>query len=411
VKSSVVIGANWGDEGKGLMTDCLCRLHKADLVVRFNGGAQAGHTVVTPEGKRHVFNHIGSGYFAGVPTFLSEYFILNPIIFRREYEELEVPREYPIYVSSVCRITTYWDMLANRCLEQMRGGNAHGSCGCGINETVEREKNLLLLSARLWVYENKIHMLDLLKRITDFWFNRLVIAQNQYGVPTLPEWVTGAFSRQDEINKQFCIDTDFMFSHIKMADDDEVWKLFDYGVFEGAQGLRLDQFYGNYPYVTSSNTGMRNVLELQRNGNMAGGENFSIDEIVYVSRTYETRHGRDPFFIETSSKNLLERVGDSTNSANEWQGAIRYAKLNYYNLGNRIGLDIWANNLHSYARADKIRLAMTHCDQNRISNGDIFYRVGANTWGAINKASYKSYGETYKDVKYILNDGRWKNIS
>jgi adenylosuccinate synthase len=411
VKSSVVIGANWGDEGKGLMTDCLCRLHKADLVVRFNGGAQAGHTVVTPEGKRHVFNHIGSGYFAGVPTFLSEYFILNPIIFRREYEELEVPREYPIYVSSVCRITTYWDMLANRCLEQMRGGNAHGSCGCGINETVEREKNFLLLPARLWVYENKIHMLDLLKRITDFWFNRLVIAQNQYGVPALPEWVTGAFSRQDEINKQFCIDTDFMFSRIKMADDNEVWKLFDYGVFEGAQGLGLDQFYGNYPYVTSSNTGMRNVLELQRNGNMAGGENFSIDEIVYVSRTYETRHGRDPFFIETNSKNLLERVGDSTNSANEWQGVIRYAKLNYYDLGNRIGLDIRANNLHSYARANKIKLAMTHCDQNQISNGDIFYRVGANTWGAINEASYKSYGETYKDVSMCNERGIWKKLS
>jgi adenylosuccinate synthase len=409
MKSSVVIGANWGDEGKGLMTDYLCRLHKADLVVRFNGGAQAGHTVITPEGRRHVFNHIGSGYYAGVPTYLSEYFILNPIIFRREFEELGVPKSYNIYASWNCRVTTYWDMLANRCLEQLRGDKAHGSCGCGINETIERDRYSVSLLCKDWFRDISV----VLESITEFWHKWLTEAKKTYHVDKLPEWVIDAFSRKDEINKKFR--EDFSYMSYRMDPICSVhsnnWDDFEYAIFEGAQGLALDQFYGNYPYVTSSNTGMRNVLEIQRNGNVMGGENFEISEIIYVSRTYETRHGKDPFFIETNSQKLLDRAKDLTNIPNEWQGTLRCSKLNYHAMGNRIGLDIRANNLHSYAQSNKIKLAMTHCDQDRISNEYIFYRVGGNTWGAINEASYKSYGETYKDVSRITDCGKIEKLS
>lgn len=86
----VVIGANFGDEGKGLVTDWLCA-QGAGVVVRFNGGAQAGHTVETPEG-RHVFHHLGSGTFCNVPTYLSQYFICNPILFLHELERLQASK-------------------------------------------------------------------------------------------------------------------------------------------------------------------------------------------------------------------------------------------------------------------------------------------------------------------------------
>jgi len=66
-KCSIVIGSLWGDEGKGHMTDILCS-EMSTLNVRFNGGAQASHTVVTPDGKRHAFRHYGSGTFAGATT-------------------------------------------------------------------------------------------------------------------------------------------------------------------------------------------------------------------------------------------------------------------------------------------------------------------------------------------------------
>ena len=89
----VVVGANFGDEGKGLMTDCFCHQSSVKgekcLVVLHNGGAQRGHTVVTPEGGRHVFHHFGSGTFVGADTYLSEDFILNPMVFRQEWEELK----------------------------------------------------------------------------------------------------------------------------------------------------------------------------------------------------------------------------------------------------------------------------------------------------------------------------------
>ncbi len=79
MRCRAVIGANFGDEGKGLITDYLAQTG-GDVVVRFNGGAQAGHTVVTPEGRRHVFSHFGSGSFAELPTFFSQHTIVNPIL-------------------------------------------------------------------------------------------------------------------------------------------------------------------------------------------------------------------------------------------------------------------------------------------------------------------------------------------
>jgi adenylosuccinate synthase len=409
MQASVVIGANWGDEGKGLMTDYLCRLHKADLVVRFNGGAQAGHTVVTPEGRRHVFNHIGSGYYAGVPTYLSEYFILNPIIFRREIEELNVPKNYAIYASRICHLTTYWDMLANRCLEQLRGGKAHGSCGCGINETIERDRYFVSLLYKDWLSETFRDTPVILDSIAEFWRESLIVAKKAYHVDKLPEWVADAFSRKSEINRKFREDLNFMFNRIEETNFyTGRWDDFEYVVFEGAQGLGLDQFYGNYPYVTSSNTGMRNILEMQRNGNITGGENFEIDEIVYVSRTYETRHGRDPDFKGCAE--LSEKVRDTTNVPNEWQGTIQFKELSYVAMGRRIMLDIAANNLRSYGKQHKIKLGMTHTDQEKAFDEKVFHNVGGETDEIINKISYKSSGETYRDVKRYNGKGKWEGL-
>ena len=87
-KGYAVIGANAGDEGKGNIVSYLVSQVENPLVIRFNGGAQAGHTVVSPEGVRHVFSHFGSGTLAGAPTYLSKYFVVNPILFNREYDVL-----------------------------------------------------------------------------------------------------------------------------------------------------------------------------------------------------------------------------------------------------------------------------------------------------------------------------------
>jgi len=406
MKSSVVIGANWGDEGKGLMTDYLCKKYNADLIIRFNGGAQAGHTVVTPEGKRHVFSHIGSGFFLGVPTYLSEYFILNPILFKKEYNDLSITDSYKIYISPKSEITTYWDMLANRAMEEMRGNNPHGSCGAGINTTIQRANNSLscfninsLRLNRLYPVDghedySKKKIDDILSTIRSYWVAKLYRFSEEIN-KEIPDWVNDCFSRSKEIQNQFIEDLFFMFQTTACVNYEKAFfSDKKYCIFEGAQGLGLDQFYGNYPYVTRSNTGMRNVLDLQRKSD----NSFSIDEIVYVSRTYETRHGYDPHFISDIAPEYYAVLADKTNIKNEWQGEIRYRRLRYDHLADRIRLDLETNNLFGLNENRAVKIAFTHKDQVPINEEFRLEKIDKRTHSVIT-SFYVSSGETRNDVK------------
>jgi len=359
MKASVVIGANYGDEGKGLMTDYLCRKHNADVVVRFNGGGQAGHTVVTPEGQRHVFSHIGSGYYAGVPTYLSEHFVLNPIIFRSEFENLKIPNGYKIYVDNNCIVTTPWDMIANQVREEARGNSRHGSCGVGFGTTIERNEKMPFV---IGDYSLKDPIVA-----CQYWKDMLV----------LPTWASDVFNNHYNVNRKFNEDMEFMFDHINF-----ILPKFEYAIFEGAQGLALDQFMGNFPYVTRSNTGMRNVVDMQRK------MHIDLDEIVYVSRTYETRHGADPYFGGTTTP--LKGCADSTNVENDWQGVLRYKNLNYDKLYERINTDVYSNNIGR----GRVKIAFTHNDQIKVND----YEAEP----ALFDYNYISNGETFKDIEEII---------
>ena len=139
MKARAVIGSNYGDEGKGLITDYLCHKYESDIVVRSNGGAQAGHTVETPKGDRHVFGHFSSGFFNGATTYLSKYFVANPFLFWKEYHILSKYRlDNRVLFDPRCIITTPYDMLINQMIEDRRGENKHGSCGVGFGETIQR---------------------------------------------------------------------------------------------------------------------------------------------------------------------------------------------------------------------------------------------------------------------------------
>jgi adenylosuccinate synthase len=385
MKASVVIGANWGDEGKGLMTDYLCRKNGADVVIRFNGGANAGHTVVTPEGQRHIFSHIGSGYYAGADTYLSEYFILNPILFRSEYESLNVPSNYKIMINRFSDITAYWDMLANQVLEECRSKNAHGSCGVGIGTTVYRAKNIQFRLNDIMINHNELNkkaLMAKLDKICSFWINFLFYHPAKNG-QHVPQWAVECFNRSISINSKYIEDLSFLFSRsIVVSGFTEIRYMSKYAIFEGAQGLMLDQFYGNYPYTTWSNTGMRNVLEIQRDRYLSENINFDIDEIVYVSRTYFTRHGNDPAFADEP---MPEYVIDKTNIPNKWQGKLKYMPMRLGGkLEKHINTDVIANRLNP----EKIKLAVTHIDQfNEPRISELIYPT-----------AYKSKGETWKDV-------------
>lgn len=328
----VVIGAGYGDEGKGLMTDFIARQEDADKVVRFNGGGQAGHTVVLPTGKSHVFSHIGSGHFKGAMTVLGKRFIVNPLILERELEELR-PNKLPIIeVHPDAEVTTIYDMLLNAAVETQRGNDRHGSCGLGINETVTRSQagyGLKFSDVKTWNVHN---LAAALERIQDVWLPKriqqlgLESIANDIRTPTgLVYSMRGALAHAKAMLPGL--------GHLGLLEK----PYYSYGmtrsVFEGAQGLALDEFMGEFPHVTRSITGLPYAIE--------AAANLGIKELtpLYVTRAYSTRHGRGP--LPYQGETITEKdLFDVTNVTNEWQESFRYAPLDVGALRERINADL-----------------------------------------------------------------------
>lgn len=328
MKARIVIGANFGDEGKGLMTDYLCS-QGAGIVVRFNGGAQAGHTVVTPEGDRHVFHHFGSGSFLGIPTFLSQFFICNPILFFAELKQLNSMGFYPeVYAHPDCLVTTYVDMLINQSKENTRGNGRHGSCGIGFHETMNRSqiKHLKITMGDLWNGGSRLEsqLAELCDKYAEFRMGKKVDE---------PEAVSAFIQCAHELAEYV--------NPLGMGQCKDP-------VFEGAQGLLLDQDNKEFfPHVTHSKTGMHNVEILCQQAGITD------KEIFYVSRSYLTRHGAGKLPGEDSSLSYK----DETNMKNAWQGTIRFAPLDTNSLAHRIKEDAGSN---------PFNLVITHMDQKEI---------------------------------------------
>lgn len=308
--ASVIMGANFGDEGKGLITDFEVRRTGAEYVARFNGGAQAGHTVHS-EGKRHVFGHVGAGTFAGASTYLSSKFITNPFLLNKELKALgELGFEPNVSAHENARVSTLYDMALNAMAEISRGNGRHGSCGVGINETVTRHE----------VHELTLY--DVLNRSVGHIEYLLSNIHQQYVPARMKELgITSVPPQYQEL----------------IEGDDytaQAWKLKELGqllcypprrkvgvVFEGAQGLALDEFMGQFPHVTRSITGLPYAI-------IAAAE-MRVEELqpVYVTRSYLTRHGAGPLSHEGHEFGGYN-VQDDTNIDNPWQGRLRYAPLN-----------------------------------------------------------------------------------
>lgn len=331
---SIVIGSLWGDEGKGHMTDILCSRHKDTLNIRFNGGAQASHTVVTPDGKRHAFRHFGAGTFTGAKTYLAEEFIVNTVAFAFERNELieQFGIKSVVFVNPNCIVTTLWDVFINQAIEIMRANGRHGSCGYGINETVERSKNLRYrLTVKDLVNE------QLLRKKLSYIQNEYVPQRlkDEYGlsIEDLPK------EYQELINYPENIDMSMFYAHEFLGNvlitGNNVITRFENVVFEGAQGLLLDQNNVEYyPHVTSSNTGIKNVMAILKDIKYVG----QVD-LYYMSRCYVTRHGAGPFKNELG-KIPYKNISDPTNIQNEFQGALRFGYLDFDLLISEIQKDL-----------------------------------------------------------------------
>jgi len=333
MKACVVIGANYGDEGKGLVTDFLTSLTGAELVVRFNGGAQAGHTVVTPCGRRHVFHHFGAGTLAGAATYLSHHFIVNPLLFNKEHEELLTDYRMPVvHVNPEAPVTTIYDMLINQLAEEVRGASRHGSCGIGINETVHRHEtsDYKLCVGDLFVRDEneRTTIQRMVHMIATQWVPLRLV---QLGI-TPTSYFSSMVDSLGVMNKWIQEALDFT-DKVNLAGEEVI--LSAKGViFEGAQGLLLDQNNrDDFPHVTRSNTGLKNVVEIAERVGI-----FKQLDVHYVTRPYLTRHGAGRLHKEWPTPPF--KVDDQTNVHNQYQGAMRYAPISPISVASRVHGDV-----------------------------------------------------------------------
>lgn len=317
-RATAIIGAGFGDEGKGKMTDYAAS--PMGTVVRFNGGAQAGHTV-TRGGRRHVFSHFGAGTFAGAATFLSRFFLVNPIMWEQEREHLAAYAPQ-LTIDPAAPLSTPFDMTLNQAVERARGGARHGSCGMGINETVRRcETEFATTAADM---RDPARLLDKLAAIRTVHVPARLAALGIDATPELAAILDG------ETDRRFVDLCRHMIQSTAMADA-EFLRAAGPLVFEGAQGLLLDQHESSFfPHVTPSSTGLTNVAVLARE--------IGIEQIdaVYCTRSYLTRHGAGPHPTEDSALRFV----DETNAPNEFQGRIRFGYLDLDLLRATIAADL-----------------------------------------------------------------------
>lgn len=339
----VVIGANFGDEGKGQLTDYFASKSDNAIVVLHNGGPQRGHTVVTPEGYRHVFRHFGAGTYTGAATYIAEEFVVNPVLFRQEYEKLAKHGIIPqTYINPNCKLTTIYDMLINQVLEADRGMAKHGSCGVGVFETLYRnqngidfknkfEYNPLAMTVGEFVKLNALGQLNFLDTV------RKEYVPKRFDVFGLKN-IAGEFLKvlsSDNVLINFIDDFNFMITH-SMAAKDDVLLDYDTVIFENGQGLLLDQYNDAYfPHLTPSNTGMKNPTAILNKLDYKGQV-----EVCYVTRTYMTRHGVGRFDTECAKNMINPNMVDMTNVPNPFQDSLRYGMLNLFDLKVRIIGDV-----------------------------------------------------------------------
>lgn len=348
MKAHVVIGSGYGDEGKGLFTDYLSSLYDSSTVVRFNGGAQAGHTVTT-DNNRHVFGHYCSNSLLGKEhiSFLSKHFVVNPMLFKKEKESLNKIKVNPfVIVSPDSLVTLPYDILINQLLEKNRGESKHGSCGVGFGETIERsEKGFPLFMKDI------LNNADIINKIINIRDNYFLDRINQLGL--LSELKEYQFLLEDKFINMLVNQVREDFKDIKLSND--LLLKNKNIVFEGAQGLLLDQDLGYFPHVTRSNTGLKNVIDLVKES-----EINELD-IIYATRCYTTRHGAGPLENELFEK-PYEKIVDNTNIHNEYQGTLRFSYLNIDLLNKTIKRDIEKASIPSSIKLN-IKLGISCLDQ------------------------------------------------
>ncbi|MEV6301478.1 adenylosuccinate synthetase [Actinoplanes sp. NPDC051861] len=333
-----VVDLGYGDAGKGRVVDALCESGQVTAVLRFNGGAQAAHNVITEDGRHHTFAQFGSGTLRGVPTHLTRFMVVDPLALAAEARALGNPFSL-LTVDGDALLATPWHRAANQRRELARGDQRHGSCGMGVGETM----------AYALSHPDAPRIADTLspRRLRA----RLSAVRDELG--------------DCGVLLQDAVDAYTAFAAtVRIVGSEHTDRLLAQGpcVFEGAQGVLLDEWRGWHPYTTWSTTTFDNVTALCPSFRRLG-----------VVRTYTTRHGAGPFVTEAPE--LEPDLPEAHNGRDEWQGAFRIGHFDA--VAHRYAIEV-AGGVDA--------LAITHLDAPERCPGLRIcpsYRIDGRTWNRI----------------------------
>ncbi len=287
--NKVVIGAQWGDEGKAKITDLLAQ--DADLIIRYQGGCNAGHTVVA-HGKTFKFHLIPSGIlYKGKTCLIGNGTVVLPEYFEQEIEGLKKENIdlSGLKVSPLATITMPWHTEVDGYSEDNAKKGKIGTTKKGIGPTyTDKMARIALKIEDLYSKEALEEKLDVILPLKNKQLKEV------YGLKTYSkEEVLALCEKYAKIFEPYvCFEWQEMLHKFKK----EGKKI----LFEGAQGVMLDVDYGTYPFVTSSNP---------VGGGACTGSGYGpkmIDEIIGVAKAYVTRVGEGPFVTE-----LTDNIGDT----------------------------------------------------------------------------------------------------
>lgn len=298
-KNVVVLGTHWGDEGKGKVVDLLTE--QADAVVRFQGGHNAGHTLVI-DGEKTVLHLIPSGIFReGVRCLIGNGVVLSLSAFMEEVGELEqkgVQVRDRLQVSAGCPLILPHHVALDLAREMVKGNQKIGTTGCGIGPA----------------YEDKVSRRGV--RLGDL-FDREQFAAKLAEVMEYHNFMLVNYYKTEAVDYQQTLDEALRLGEqIKPMVGDVVGTLHDLRVrgknvlFEGAQGSLLDIDHGTYPFVTSSNTTAGTIVS------GCGMGPLYLDYILGIAKAYTTRVGSGPFPTE-----LFDQVGSHLSKQGKEFGA------------------------------------------------------------------------------------------
>lgn len=300
-KLLAVIGLGFGDEGKGITTDYLCLQNPNSLVIRYSGGPQAGHTVCT-KGIRHVFASFGSGTLRGIPTYISHHCVIDPIAIMNEYNVLKEKGISPtLYIDERCPVVTPYDIAY---AEYNSEFSKNGTCGVGIGPTYKREADLYSLTFHDIFYPSVLKIK--LNLIIDYYTGK--IKADSIKTETIQSFLKACDILRGTLLEESFAKGCYGIPTISKCDT---------YIFEGSQGLLLDQNIGFFPHVTWGNTGSKNIVEL------CGTEDI---EFYLVTRAYQTRHGNGPMTNEDITHSIKENPNE-TNKLHPHQGVFRRSIL------------------------------------------------------------------------------------